>query len=146
MTAIKMTILPKLLYLFCPLWFLNCISLNFKHTLINYFGTINPQDSPGRCCGRFGRILRCGCIISLADSHSWPNGISKTHPWIRFEQALIAPFYLPRILWSTKSHAWEVGIRNLVVFHSLKLWELHRFKLALISVGGNISKVKEMPS
>lgn len=53
--------------------------------------------------------------------------------WVRFKRDSITPLYLPGLLWSSKTHALDLGSCNLIVSSSLKLCSLYGDKFSLIS-------------
>lgn len=122
------------------LWFLNLISLKFK---LNFNKFICHNKPPRFTRAVLYRAIKLGGLgvpqiwlyyvasrfLQLAQ---W--NITESHVlWLRFEQASISLYYLPGLLWSSKPPVSAMWNRNIVAAHSLKLWDLYRHKLALIS-------------
>lgn len=140
--AVKMTFLPKLLYLFralptiIPKAFIDKLQQDvnrfvwrnkrsrfFKHVLYN------SQTSGGLGLPNLWLYFLAARFSQIAQ---WNIPDSKV-PWVKFESISIKPYWLPYILWSPTNSIQKIAPLNSLVAHSLILWNRYKGKLGLMS-------------
>lgn len=152
--AVKMTLLPKLLFIF------RSLLINIPKTYIdklqqevNRFIWQNkrPRFSKHilyKCQSTGGLGLPNFWFYFLAALFSqiaqWNIPDSKV-PWVGFESDSILPYYLSSILWSPSNVTYKLTPLNSIVFHSLRLWHSYKNRLGLISPAPPGSSFLEEP-
>lgn len=141
-TAIKMIILPKLLYLFRAL----PIRLN-KIIVTKFQWNINKfiwWDSDSRLSRTVLYKSQKNGGLDLPDpwlyylAARWSQ-IAQWHiynpkiPWVKFEKDLIRPYSISGLLWGNRISNHTLETLNLLVAQSYQLWKLHNKKYALVS-------------
>lgn len=141
-TALRMVILPRLLYLFRSLPIR--VSKSYLHTIQTFMNKFIWQNKAPRFAkevlyrssksGGLGvpRIWHYYIACRLAQQAQWNIRDSKV-PWVKFEQDSISPLYLPGLMWSSGPLLTEVSNKNLIVKVSLALWNRYKDKYNLIS-------------
>lgn len=138
--AIKMSILPKLLYYF------RALSVYVSHRTIeqiprdiNSFIWKNMKPRYGKLITHrplhqeglgLPNIWHYYVVARLAQTAQWHISNAQL-PWLQFEMSPIRPFYLPGPLWHTKVWPRETGSLNSITsqaFHLRSLYH-HNFKL-----------------
>lgn len=138
--AVKMNILPKLLFLFRSLpLYVSCSTLLAIQSDLLRFVWQNEKPRLGRPLIYRARVRGgLGCpdllkyflpsrLIQLAQWHTSPASI----PWLQFEQISVAPYYLPVLLWLRSISPKGITPLNNIVGQSLYLRSLcsRKFKL-----------------
>lgn len=141
-TAIKMTILPKILYLFRALPIrLNKVTITKFQTEINKFiwsdsrprlsrsVLHNPQKNGGLGLPDFWLYYLAARWSQIAQWHI----LNPKIPWVRIEKDYILPYSISGILWGNKIPNHTLDTLNQLVSQSYQLWKLHNKKYNLIS-------------
>lgn len=140
--AVKMNILPKLLFLFrsLPLYVSRSVIQKVQMDLLRFIwqnkkprmGKVlmyRAQRRGGLGCPDLWKYFLASRLIQMAQWHIVPAPV----PWLQFEQISVTPYYLPGILWSRSVSPRDITPLNNIVGQSLYLWSLYRKKFKLHS-------------
>lgn len=137
-TALKMTILPRVLYLF------RSLPIRLSKSYQAHFNKLIWHDKPPifakKVLYRSSKRGRLGVpqiwLYYLASRYmqqaQWNIRNSKV-PCVKFEHDSITPLYLPGLMWSSNPSYPELPVKNRVVAIGLKLWNQYKTKYNLIS-------------